>query len=127
MIARPVTEHVFRVSLTMVNVFLIVLPGGLTLVDAGTRRSWPRIAKAIGELGRRPEEVTDIVVTHLHPDHTGGLAAARQATGARVWMHAADARMVRAGEVRRPLKAAPGSCHGRAVHFFAGTRAKVRP
>ncbi len=120
MIAKPVTEHVFRISLRMVNVFLIVLPESLTLVDAGTRKSWPRIAKAIGELGRRPEEITDIVVTHLHPDHTGGLAAARQATGARVWMHAADAALVRGGEGRRPLKAAPRSLMGGLFTFFAG-------
>ncbi len=128
MSARPVTEHVFRISQTMVNVFLIVLPEGITMVDAGLRRGFPRIAKAIGELGRRPEEVTDIVVTHLHADHTGGLAEARQATGARVWMHAADARMVGAGESRRPTQPSPGSFTGHLFGLFAGiTSAKIAP
>ena len=128
MSARPVTEHVFRVSLTMVNVFLIVLPESITMVDAGLRRSFPRIAKAIEGLGRRPEEVTDIVVTHLHADHTGGLAEAREVTGARVWMHAADARMVGAGESRRPTEPSPGSFTGHLFELFAGvTSAKIAP
>ena len=120
MSARPVTEHVFRVSITMVNVFLIVLPEGITMVDAGLRRSFPRIARAIQGLGRRPEEVTDIVVTHLHADHTGGLAEAREATGARVWMHPADARLVGAGESRRPTQPSPGSFAGHLFGVFAG-------
>jgi glyoxylase-like metal-dependent hydrolase (beta-lactamase superfamily II) len=126
--ARPVTEHVFRVSLRMVNVFLIVLPEGITMIDAGIRRSFPRIAEAVRELGRRPEDITDILVTHLHGDHTGGLAEALEATGARVWMHPADARLVGAGESRRPLKATPGTISGPVFGFFAGiTAAKVVP
>jgi glyoxylase-like metal-dependent hydrolase (beta-lactamase superfamily II) len=126
--AKPVTEHVFRVSLTMVNVFLIVLPEGITMVDAGLQRSFPRIEKAIRGIGRRPEDVTDIVVTHLHADHTGGLAEARAATGARVWMHPADAGMVAAGESRRPTTPAPGSVTGQLFGLFAGiTTAKVSP
>lgn len=128
MSARPVTEHVFRVSLTMVNVFLIVLPEGITMIDAGLRRSFPKITGAIRGLGRRPEEVTDIVVTHLHADHTGRLAEAREATGARVWMHAADAGMVGAGESRRPTAPGLGSFSGKLFGLFAGvTSAKVAP
>jgi glyoxylase-like metal-dependent hydrolase (beta-lactamase superfamily II) len=126
--ARPVTEHVFCVSLTIVNVFLIVLPEGITMVDAGLRRSFPRVAKAVRSLGRTPEEITDIVVTHLHADHTGGLAEARQATGARVWMHAEDARLVAAGESRRPTRPAPGSVAGTLFGLFSGiTSATIAP
>ena len=128
MSARPVTEHVFRVSLTMVNVFLIVLPDGITMVDAGIRRSWPRVARAIIGLGRRPEEVTDILITHLHADHTGGLAEAHEATGARVWMHASDARLVGAGESRRPMKPTPGTLSGPVFGLFVGiSSAKIAP
>jgi glyoxylase-like metal-dependent hydrolase (beta-lactamase superfamily II) len=49
-----------------------------------------------------------VLVTHCHPDHAGGLAEIKQATGARVWMHPADAEMVRTGEAFRPWKVAPG-------------------
>jgi glyoxylase-like metal-dependent hydrolase (beta-lactamase superfamily II) len=127
--ALPVTEHVYRVPEMFVNVFLIVLPGGITMVDAGLRRGFPRIERAIRELGRRPDEVTDIVVTHLHADHTGGLAEARAATGARVWMHPLDARMTAAGESRRPSSPSPGSVMGTLfVGIFAAiTSAKIAP
>jgi glyoxylase-like metal-dependent hydrolase (beta-lactamase superfamily II) len=120
MTARAVTEHVFRISLKMVNVFLIVVPESLTLVDAGTLGSFARIAGAVRALGWRPEEITDIVVTHCHADHTGGLAQAQTATGARVWMHPADAALVRAGVASRPWKQAPGSLTGLLARPFVG-------
>ena len=120
MTARAVTEHVFRISLTMVNVFLIALPESLTLVDAGTPGSFARIACAVRALRRRPEEITDIVVTHCHADHTGGLAQAQTATGARVWMHPADAALARAGVASRPSKPAPGSLAGLLARPFVG-------
>jgi glyoxylase-like metal-dependent hydrolase (beta-lactamase superfamily II) len=120
MSARAVTEHVFKISLRMVNVFLIVLPDGLTLVDAGTPGSFARIAGAVRGLGRRPEEITDIVVTHLHADHTGGLGEAQKATGARVWMHPADAGLVRAGVASRPYSPAPGSVAGQLFRLVGG-------
>jgi glyoxylase-like metal-dependent hydrolase (beta-lactamase superfamily II) len=120
MTARAVTEHVVRISLRMVNVFLIVLPESLILVDAGTTGSFARIAGAVRGLGRRPEEITDIVVTHCHADHTGGLAEAQTATGAQVWMHPADAALVRAGVASRPWKPAPGSLTGLLARPFVG-------
>jgi len=60
----------------MVNVFLIVSPDGLTMIDAGLRKSWSRIEEPFRELGKRPERL-------VHP----GYATAQEATGARVWMH----------------------------------------
>ena len=59
-------------------------------------------------LGRSPEEIRDVIVTHCHPDHAAGLAEIKKATGAVAWMHAADAELVRAGRTFRPWKASPG-------------------
>ena len=36
-------------------------------------------------------EVTDILITHAHWDHIGGVAALKEATGARVWVHRLEA------------------------------------
>ncbi len=41
-------------------------------------------------MGRRPEEVTRIVLTHQHPDHIGGAADLVAASGAEVWAHPLD-------------------------------------
>ncbi len=70
-------------------------PGGRTvLVDAGFYRprllrqrsgvaDYTRPDKALGRLGIRPEEVTDIVVTHMHWDHADGVDLFPKA---RVWI-----------------------------------------
>ena len=105
---RLVTKHVYAVTSGDMHVFLIVQPDGITLIDAGFPGTWPLIEEALEELGRKPEDVHDILVTHCHPDHAGGLAEIKRATGAKVWMHAADADMVAQGKAFRPWKPAPG-------------------
>jgi glyoxylase-like metal-dependent hydrolase (beta-lactamase superfamily II) len=103
-----VTSHVFRVTSGDMHVFLIVLPDGITLIDAGFPGTMPLIDEALKELGRRREDIHDILVTHSHPDHAGGLAEIKRATGAKAWMHPADAQMVREGKAFRSYKPAPG-------------------
>lgn len=71
--------------------------GGLTLVDAGLKRSPRRIGAALRSIGSAPSDVTRIVMTHAHPDHAGGLAALEGETGAPVVAHAEDAGALRAG------------------------------
>lgn len=65
------------------------LPGDTpTLVDTGTRTGPAR--RALDEaLAGRP--VDCVVVTHGHVDHFGLAAHVKEATGAQVWVHGADA------------------------------------
>jgi len=42
------------------------------LVDAGTGESTDRLLAALGRHQVAPTDVTDVVFTHLHTDHTGG-------------------------------------------------------
>ena len=105
---RLVTEHVSRVGSGDMHVFLIVLPDGITLIDAGFPGTMALIGEALQALGRRPEDIHDVLLTHSHPDHAAGLAEIERATGAKAWMHPADAQMVREGKAFRPWKPAPG-------------------
>jgi glyoxylase-like metal-dependent hydrolase (beta-lactamase superfamily II) len=107
-VREQVTEHVYRIGAGACSVFLIVLADGLTLIDAGFPGTMALVDEAVRSLGRRPEEIRDILVTHCHPDHAGGLAEVKQATGAEAWMHPADAELVRVGTAFRPWKTAPG-------------------
>jgi len=105
---EPVTERVYRVDAGALNVYLIVLPKSLTLIDAGFPGTMATVGAAVRSLGRSPGEIRDVLVTHCHPDHAAGLAEVRQATMAHVWMHPADAKLVRAGQAFRPWKVTPG-------------------
>jgi len=49
----------------------IVTDGGTMLIDAGSRRSGPRVVEYLQELGI--EEITYVVATHPHEDHIGGM------------------------------------------------------
>lgn len=67
--------------------------GGVLVVDPGSP-GWEgvrTVIAAVEALGRRPSDVSGIVLTHLHADHAGGAAALREATGAPVLMHAREA------------------------------------
>jgi glyoxylase-like metal-dependent hydrolase (beta-lactamase superfamily II) len=100
---REVARGVYQVNLRGVNVFLIDAGDGLVLIDAGLKGSPPRITEAIYSLGRLPQDVVAIVITHAHRDHVGGLAEMKRRTGAEVWMHPADATLLRDGLYGRPL------------------------
>jgi glyoxylase-like metal-dependent hydrolase (beta-lactamase superfamily II) len=105
---KAVARGVWQVGLRGVNVFLVEAGDSLVLVDAGLRNSPPRITEAIYALGRLPQDVVAIVVTHAHRDHVGGLAEMMRRTGADVWMHPADAALVRDGLYGRPFRHGPG-------------------
>lgn len=69
----------------------------LTLVDTGPIGSGALIADAVRGLGRAPEDVRRIVLTHFHEDHVGGAGEFAAASGAEVLAHRLDAPFVRGG------------------------------
>lgn len=75
-----------------VRCFVVAGMGGVVLVDTGTPGSGEAIGKALARVGASWSDVTDIVLTHHHFDHTGGLAeSAELASGATVRAGAEDA------------------------------------
>jgi glyoxylase-like metal-dependent hydrolase (beta-lactamase superfamily II) len=59
---------------TASTVSLIVSSGGLVVVDPGMVSSRAAILDPIAELGHDPGDVTDVVISHHHPDHTINIA-----------------------------------------------------
>ena len=73
------------------NVYLVDAGDELTLVDVGYKGKESLIIKRVCSLGFSPSCITAIIITHHHPDHTGGLAGLVEITKAKVIAHAADA------------------------------------
>ena len=103
-----VVPGVHLVSHRNANMYLLEGDDRLTLIDTGFPGSEDAALAAIEALGRRPGELSDIILTHMHYDHVGGAAALVAATGATTWMHLLDAPLAEAGGGPRPAKAAPG-------------------
>ena len=64
------------------NVYLLV-DRKLVLIDTGPPGSAEVILEFIASLGRRPEELSHILITHGHADHIGSLWQLRARTGAK--------------------------------------------
>jgi glyoxylase-like metal-dependent hydrolase (beta-lactamase superfamily II) len=59
---------------------------GLVVVDPGPGSTLPKLVQALQEHGFRPQDVTDVLLTHIHLDHAGAAGwLARQ--GARIHVH----------------------------------------
>ncbi len=90
-----VADGVHQLSVqTGVNVIVLRDEDGVTLVDTGLDR--PGLTERLARLGIAPSEVTRILLTHAHPDHTGGVARLRRAgAAAPVAIGAADLEVAR--------------------------------
>jgi glyoxylase-like metal-dependent hydrolase (beta-lactamase superfamily II) len=83
--------------LRYVLVYLFELTNGVALVDAGwnTDEAWEALCQGLTVAGATIGDVKAVVVTHIHPDHYGLAGRVREASGAWVALHPADAALLR--------------------------------
>jgi glyoxylase-like metal-dependent hydrolase (beta-lactamase superfamily II) len=96
---RNVAPGIHRVEDAYTNWYLVERDGALTVVDTGVPTSWQSFLAALRELGRRPDDVDAVVLTHAHFDHVGFAERARTELGVAVRVHENDAPLA-----RRPLQ-----------------------
>ena len=70
-----------------VRAFLIDDGHELTVVDTLRGKDARLVLDEVKALGKRPQDIRRIILTHAHQSHLGGLAALKAATGARVYCH----------------------------------------
>jgi glyoxylase-like metal-dependent hydrolase (beta-lactamase superfamily II) len=74
-----------------VRCFLVPHSTGIVLIDAGPPGSSAQIGAALERIGGGWADVTDVIVTHAHFDHVGGLAEATELSPqAVVWVAPGD-------------------------------------
>src|SRR5437868_805450 len=105
---KQVVPGLWKVPLGPVNAYLVDDGREVVVVDTGLPGSAPKLEAALREIGRKATDVRSIVLTHAHPDHAGSAAALRRLTGAAIYMHEADADLLRRGVGLRPMTPSPG-------------------
>jgi glyoxylase-like metal-dependent hydrolase (beta-lactamase superfamily II) len=111
---------------TSVNTFLINTGSKLILIDTGAGSLFgPTLGKLLANLkasGYQPEQIDEIYITHMHPDHVGGLVSGTQMAFpnaiVRADRHESDFWLSEAN-----LAKAPADSKG----FFQGAMASVNP
>ena len=111
---------------TSVNTYLVNTGSKLVLVDTGAAGLFgPTLGNLLANLkaaGYQPEQVDDVLITHMHPDHVGGLMADGKLAFPNATVHAdrhdADFWLSQAN-----LDKAPADNKG----FFQGAMASVNP
>ncbi|GGN92272.1 MBL fold hydrolase [Streptomyces albiflavescens] len=85
-------------------VYVVDTDRGPVLIDTGwdDPASWDTLAEGLAACGTSVSEIHGVVITHHHPDHHGLSGQVREASGAWIAMHAADASIVRRTRENRP-------------------------
>lgn len=90
-----------------VNLFIIE-GKGITLVDTGVAGTEEIIFNYLRNIGRKPEEIKNVLLTHTHPDHIGSVKTIKEQTKCKVWVHADEKAWVEDTELQFRERPVPG-------------------
>jgi len=93
---------VHRLGDAIVNSYVLVDGGDVTIVDAGVPAYWNQLPAGLASIGRSVSDVRALLLTHGHSDHIGFAERARRA-GIAVQVHELDAALAK-GEVGNPAR-----------------------
>lgn len=66
------------------------------------------IVDDLRSIGKEVSQITNILVTHCHPDHAGSLAELKRLSGAPAWTHPIEAEMIATGDIKLTMTPSPG-------------------
>ncbi len=93
---QRIENGIWALNLGIANIGILELPtGGLALIDTGGNGSKVKIQAAFAKQNWQLEDIKHILITHGHYDHVGDLEALVTASGAIVWAHTKEARVIR--------------------------------
>jgi glyoxylase-like metal-dependent hydrolase (beta-lactamase superfamily II) len=101
-----IVDNVFIVPNVVANPYIILDEDGVTVIDTGLPRSEKKILAYLAGLGKQPQDIKRIIITHADLDHFGGLAALQAASGARTFASRIEADAIAMGKSSRYIKPA---------------------
>jgi glyoxylase-like metal-dependent hydrolase (beta-lactamase superfamily II) len=90
-----------------VHAYLFEQDSDLTLVDTLFDADGKRVLDCIERIGRSPDDVKHIALTHAHRSHLGGLARLKRLTGALVCAHEWEADIIEGARLAQPVSLRP--------------------
>ncbi|MEV7087898.1 MBL fold metallo-hydrolase [Streptomyces sp. NPDC093085] len=96
-----IAEGLYRIGSDLVNSYLVVDGGGVTVVDAGLPRYWKLLQAELERIGLTLDDIRALILTHGDTDHIGFAARLSREKGVPVLLHPADADRARL-EVKKP-------------------------
>lgn len=66
----------------------------LILIDTGTQPDAKELLEDIEKTGYKPSDIQNIIITHTHPDHVGGLSLLKTLSNARIAAHEIEAKFI---------------------------------
>ncbi len=99
---------IHQISAGSVHAFLVDGDDGLVLIDTGFPKKHGAILDKISEIGRTPEDLKAILLTHSHADHSGGAARIKQRSGASLLASPVDTPAIQGEEPPPPPPMARG-------------------
>jgi glyoxylase-like metal-dependent hydrolase (beta-lactamase superfamily II) len=120
-IQRPIPSR------TVSTAYVIVAGEDIVVIDTGLPGNEARILQAIAEYASERIHLRAILVTHVHPDHTGSLLGLAKATGAPVYAHDLDSPLIEVGIGGRPATPKPAMLSRILYHFIVTRGPKAMP
>jgi len=91
-----------KVSLGKSNSYLVKGNEGYLLIDAGVENQVDKLKKEMDQYDIKFEDIILIIITHVHYDHVGSLAAIKEKTQAPVLVHEKEADLLKSGQSNFP-------------------------
>ena len=96
MFGRPIgiVNGVFQLRALGARVTVLAEDGDAIVIDSGLPGSSRIVMRGLMDCGIAHDRISRVVITHAHPDHSGGLAELVAGTGISVAVHKAEADIV---------------------------------
>ena len=96
-----IAKGLHRIGSDIVNSYLVVDEGGVTVIDAGLPRYWRLLEGELARLGLTLDDVQALILTHGDSDHIGFAGRLSREKGIPAYLHPADDPRARL-EVKKP-------------------------